>query len=97
MTDESRDKLSITTITQRDITPEQVEIEAKRFAMRTGGILIMAMAERGLTEKSLASMLGVNPRQIRNQLLGEAWKSYLPIAAMCLALGIKMDLRTGNL
>ena len=89
-----KDRLELTTIETTAITPEQVEIEAKRFAMRTGGILLMAMAERGVTDKQLASMLEVNPRQIRSHLMGEAWKSYLPIAALCLALGIKMDLRT---
>ena len=85
---------SITTINQRTITPEDVEAEARRFAMRSGGILLMAMAENKLTEKQLAAMLEVNPRQIRSQLMGDAWRSYLPLAALCLALGIKMDLRT---
>jgi hypothetical protein len=94
MTDKDEDRLNITTISVHSITPEQVEAEAKRFAMRTGGILLMAMAERGITEKQLASMLEVSSKQIRNQLIGEAWRSYLPIAALCLALGIKMDLRT---
>lgn len=88
------DRLEITTISSTGITPEQVEAEAKRFAMRTGGILLMAMAERGLTEDQLAGMLQVNKRQIRGQLMGEHWRSYLPMAALCLALGIKMDLRT---
>jgi hypothetical protein len=92
----SDDRLSITTVETTVITPEQVEAEAKRFAMRTGGILLMAMAEKGITEKQLAAMLEVNPKQIRNQLMGEAWRSYLPLAALCLALGIKMDLRTQN-
>lgn len=89
-----QDQLAITTVTHHTITPEQVEIEAKRFAMRTGGILLMAMAEQGITEKDLAGMLEVNPRQIRNQIVGESWRPYLPLAALCLALGIKMDLRT---
>ena len=88
------DRLEITTISSTGITPEQVEAEAKRFAMRTGGILLMAMAERGLTEDQLAGMLQVNKRQIRGQLMGEHWRNYLPMAALCLALGIKMDLRT---
>lgn len=91
---ESNDQLSITTINSHNITPEQVELEAKRFAMRSGGILLMAMAEHGLTEKQLAEMLEVNPRQIRHQLMGEGWRAYLPLAALCLALGIRLDLKT---
>jgi hypothetical protein len=90
---EVSDKLELTTITSTSITPEQVEAEAKRFAMRTGGILLMAMAERGTTEDGLAASLQVNKRQIRSQLMGEAWRAYLPLAALCLALGIKLDLR----
>lgn len=91
--EEREDRLSITTVTSTGITPEQVEQEARRFAMRSGGILLMAMAEHGLTEKQLAAMLEVNPRQIRHQLMGEGWRAYLPLAALCLALGIKMDLK----
>ena len=90
------DSLIVTTISSREITPEQVEQEARRFAMRSGGILLMAMAEHGITEKQLAEMLEVNPRQIRTQLMGEGWRAYLPLAALCLALGIKMDLRTST-
>lgn len=52
----------------------------------------MAMAEQGLTEKQLAAMLEVNPRQIRTQLMGEGWRAYLPLAALRLTLGIKMEL-----
>lgn len=82
------------TVTPENITTEMVEAEAKRFAMKTGGILLMAMAEHGITEKELAHMLEVNPRSIRGQLMGEHWRAYLPLAALCLALGIRMDLRT---
>lgn len=82
------------TITSIDITPDQVELEAKRFAMRTGGILLMAMAEKGISEDQLAHMLQVPKRQVRQLLLGETYKSYLPLAALCLALGVRMDLRT---
>lgn len=90
------DHLHITTIQSRRITPEQVEAEARRFAMRSGGILLMAMAEHGLTEDALAAQLDVNKRQIRAQLMGESWRSYLPLAALCLALGIKMELRVSS-
>lgn len=84
---------SITSVTaSRTITPEQIEAEARRFAVRSGGILLMAMAEQGLTEKQLAAMLEVNPRQIRTQLMGEGWRAYLPLAALRLTLGIKMEL-----
>ena len=83
-------QITITTVT---FTPDDVEAEAKRFAMRTGGLLLLAMAEKGITEKQLAEMLGVSPRQIRTQLMGEGWRHYLPVAALCLALGTKMELR----
>ena len=89
-----KDQLNITTVSTTGVTPEQVEQEARRFAMRSGGILLMAMAEHGLTEKQLAEMLEVNARQIRHQLMGEGWRAYLPLAALCLALGIRLDLRT---
>lgn len=83
-------QITITTLT---LTPEDVEVEAKRFAMRAGGLMLLGMAEKGLTEKELATMLGVPSRQIRSQLMGEGWRHYLPIAAICLALGVKMELR----
>jgi hypothetical protein len=88
---DTSDQITITSIT---ITPDQVEAEAKRFALRSGGILLMAMAEKGINEDQLAYMLGVNKRSLRQQLMGESWKAYLPLAALCLALGIRMDLRT---
>lgn len=98
MTDEESqgDHVHITTIHSTRITPEQVEAEARRFAMRSGGILLMGMAERGLTEDNLAAMLEVNKRQVRSQLMGEGWRSYLPLAALCLALGIKMELKVSS-
>ena len=92
--DETLHVTGITTINNRTVTPENVEAEARRFAMRSGGILLMAMAENRLTERQLAAMLEVNPRQVRTLILGENYKAYLPLAALCLALGIKMDLRT---
>lgn len=87
------DKLTITTIESRSITPEQVEAEAKRYAMKWGGTLLIAMAENRLTEKQLAEMLEVPPRQIRSVLLGEGWRHYQALAALCLALGIPMELK----
>jgi hypothetical protein len=81
------------TITSDVVTPEGVEEEARRFAMRTGGILLMAMAEKGISETDLANMLHVPKRQVRSMLLGESFRSYLPLAALCLALGVRMDLR----
>ena len=91
---DSDDGITITSATgNRTFTPEQ-KAEARRIAMRTGGILRMAMAEKGLSDKTLAAMLEVDPQELRAQLLGEAWEDYLPLAAMCLALGIKMDLQT---
>lgn len=90
------DHLQITTITSTKISPEAVEAEAKRFAMRSGGVILMAMSERGLTEDMLAEMLEVQKRQIRAQIMGDSWKSYLPLAALCLALGIKMELKVSQ-
>jgi ribosome-binding protein aMBF1 (putative translation factor) len=92
---DSDDGITITSATgSRTITPEQVEAEARRIAMRTGGILRMAMAEKGLSDETLAARLEAEPEDVCAQMLGEAWESYLPLAAMCLALGIKMDLQT---
>jgi len=89
----SEDRLFITTLTSTELTPEQVEAEAKRFALRTAGILMMAMAERGISEEQLAHMLQCPPRQLRNQLSGQSWRGYLPLAALCLAVGIRLDLK----
>lgn len=81
------------TVTSVTLSPEDVETVAKNFAMRAGGLLLLAMAERGITEKELAKMLDVPSRQIRTQLMGEGWRHYLPIAALTLALSVKMDLK----
>lgn len=94
MTDEDlNDQISITTITSTGLTPENVEAEAKAFAMMLGSLLMMAMSERHITERSLAAQLQCPPRQVRNVLLGETWKVYLPLAAMSLAVGLKLELR----
>jgi plasmid maintenance system antidote protein VapI len=90
-TDDDDNQITIHSVT---ITPDMVDAEAKRFAMRSGGILLMAMAEKNITEDQLAHMLNVPKRQIRQLLLGERHQAYLPLAALCLALGIRMDLRT---
>jgi hypothetical protein len=87
---ESDNQITVTTVT---LTPENVEVEAKRFAMRAGGLLLLAMADKGLTEKQLADMLSVPNRQIRSLLMGERWKDYLPLAALALALDARMDMR----
>lgn len=81
------------TVTSVTLTPEDVDSVAKSFAMRAGGLLLMAMAERGISEKQLADMLNVPSRSVRTQLMGEGWRHYLPIAALTLALGVKMDMR----
>lgn len=89
-----QDRDQAVTIHSVTVEPDNVENEAKRFAMRTGGILLIAMAEKGISEEQLAHMLEVPKRQVRQILLGEGWKNYLPLAALCLALGVRMDLRT---
>ncbi|WP_421991706.1 helix-turn-helix domain-containing protein [Roseococcus sp.] len=86
----SSDALTITTI---EVTPDGVEAEAKRFALRTGGLLLLAMAERGISEEQLADMLQVPRTQVLNMLRGKGYRAYLPLAALCLALGVRMDLR----
>jgi len=93
---DNKDQLNVTTVSTTGVTPEMVEQEARRFAMRSGGILLIAMAEHGLTEKQLGKMLEVNPRQIRTILMGENWRAYLPVAALCLALNIKMELKASS-
>ena len=95
-TTEDDNALAITTLTSTTLTPEMVEAEARRFAMRSGGLLLMAMAERGISEAEMAHMLQVPKRQVRALLLGETYKGYLPLAALCLALGIRMDLRANT-
>jgi hypothetical protein len=91
---DQEDKLEITTITSNSITPEDVSLEARRIAMRLAGILAIGLGEKRITEKQLAAQLEVNPRQVRQLLVGENYKSYLAIAAVFLALGIELDLRT---
>lgn len=92
---DSDDGINITSATaSRTITPEQVEAEAQRFALRTSNLLLMKMAEQGITNKTLAVRLEVPPHEVHDQLLGEAWEGYLPLAAMCLALGTTIDLLT---
>lgn len=90
MAEPRENEITVTTVT---LTPEDVEVEARKFAMRSGGMLLVTMAEKGLTEQQLADMLGVPKRQIRTMIMGENWRAYLPLAAMCLALGVKMELR----
>lgn len=83
-------QVAVATVT---MTPDDVENEAKKFAMRAGGLMLLAMSEKGLTEKELSETLGVNPRQLRTTIMGEGWRAYLPIAALSLALGVKLELR----
>ena len=75
------------------LTLEQVEAEAKRIATQNGSIFARTMAEREITEEQLASILGEDSQEIREHVLGEAWNIYQPLAAMCLALRIKIDVQ----
>lgn len=86
----SSNEITVTSVT---LTPENVDDEAKKFAMRAGGLLLLAMAEKGITEKDLAEMLEIPSTQVLNQLMGRAHRPYLPLAALALAMGLKLELR----
>lgn len=68
-----------------------VEAEAKRLAMQNAGRLMLAMSESGISERELAEDLGVSIRSLRFQLRGENWRGFLPLAAICLRLGVRID------
>ena len=74
------------------ITPDMINAEAQIFAMRAGGILLKAMAESGISEDELARMLEVPTAALRNHLLGNHWKDYRALAALCLTLELRVDL-----
>ena len=76
------------------ITPDMINAEAQSFAMRAGGMLLKAMAESGISEDELAQMLEVSNAALRNHLLGNHWKDYRALAALCLTLEVRMDLHT---
>jgi transcriptional regulator with XRE-family HTH domain len=68
-----------------------VQAEARRFALHNAGQLLMVMAQQGITEEDLAERLGVSIRTLRFHLRGQNWKGYLPTAAICLSLGVRME------
>jgi DNA-binding Xre family transcriptional regulator len=72
---------------------ELVEAEARRFAMTMAGQLLLVMAEQGISETELARELGVTIRTLRGYLRGENWRRYLPLAAICLALNVRIETR----
>ena len=76
------------------ITPDMINAEAQIFAMRAGGILLKAMAESGISENELARMLEVPKVALRDHLLGNHWKDYRALAALCLTLEVRVDLHT---
>ena len=84
-----RDNSVVTTI-----TPDMINAEAHSFAMRAGGMLLKAMAESGISEDKLAHILEVSKATVRNHLLGNHWKDYRALAALCLTLEVRMDLHT---
>ena len=76
------------------ITPDMVNVEAHRIAMRAGSIFLKAMAESGISEDKLAHMLEVPKAMLRNHLVGNEWRAYRPLAVLCLALEVRVDLHT---
>jgi transcriptional regulator with XRE-family HTH domain len=77
----------------REITPEMVETEARRFALRAAGQLLLAMADKGMTEEDLAKELEVSIRTLRHYLRGQNWRGYMPLMAICLAIGVRMEIK----
>lgn len=76
------------------ITPDMINAEAHSFAMRAGSIFLKAMAENGISEDELAHMLEVPKAMLRNHLVGNEWRAYRPLAVLCLALEVRVDLHT---
>ena len=74
------------------ITPDMVNVEAHSIAMRAGSIFLKAMAESGISEDKLAHMLEVPKATLRNHLVGNQWRAYRPLAVLCLALEVRVDL-----
>lgn len=90
------DSTELTTLTPAGVTPDQIEQEARRFAMRAGSTLLLKLADHGITEKNLAEMLDVHPRQIRTIVVGDNWKAYVPLVTVFLALETELELGTKN-
>lgn len=49
-----------------------------------------ALAERGMTQKELASRLGVNPETLGRKLRGEAWASIGDVVSWAYELGVDL-------
>ena len=47
----------------------------------SGSLLLIATAQSNISEEQLATMLGVSRVSLRKRLLGNSWRSYLPLAA----------------
>ena len=80
--------------TSTTITPSMIEAEAQSFAMRAGSVVLEVMAKSNISEDQMAKMLDVSKDYIRPHIQGDIWRAYLPLAALCLALGIRVDLHT---
>ena len=74
------------------VTQAMVEAEARRFAKQTSKLLLGAMAESGTSEEEMVDRLGASPGSLTNHLLGNISRGYRPLAALCLALEIRLDL-----
>ena len=85
----NNDDTAITSIT---VTQAMVEAEARRFAKQTSKLLLGAMAESVTSEEQMVDRLGASPGSLTNHLLGNTSRGYLPLAALCLALEIRLDL-----
>lgn len=80
-----------------EITDDKIMAEARRFALTLAGQLLLTMAEQNLTEADMAVRLGVSVRTLRFYLRGQNWKAYLPTAAICLALGVRIEMKLGEI
>lgn len=74
-----------------EITPELVETEARRFALKVAGQLLLTMAEQGITEDAMAERLGISIRTLRFYLRGQNWRGYVNTLAVCLSLGVRIE------
>jgi hypothetical protein len=79
-----------------NVTQAMVEAEARRFAKQTSGLLLGVMAESGTSEEQMTARLGASPGSLTNHLLGNISRGYLPLAALCLALEIRLDLHVSS-
>jgi transcriptional regulator with XRE-family HTH domain len=84
-------------VDQPEITPDMVVAESRRFALTIAGQLLLTMAEQNLNEQDMADRLGVSLRTLRFYLRGQNWRGFLPIAAICLSMGTRIEAKLSPL